>query len=152
MRRSSALRPMAASDFSVSLPGLAAFSTWLSFTSDEPTVSMPVPVRRAMSSRPLRFSMLAPVASLRSLSWSTPSATWRTKAARAAPPPRTLRLPSPAAVPRPRNVAPMRPRLVAIKPARESILARARSTVAMLAATCGAPSAESLKRRFLSIG
>ena len=71
--RSLTLRPMALMAASAGLPGLAAARAWLSFTRLVPTVSRLAPLRRATSSRALMFSMLAPVASLRSFRASMPS-------------------------------------------------------------------------------
>ena len=68
-----ALRPMESKALAASLPGLTSLSTPFIFTSAVPTVSRLVPLRRAMSSRPLKFSMLAPVASFKSLRASMPS-------------------------------------------------------------------------------
>ena len=94
--RSFTLRPMALMAFSVSLPGLAALRPWLSLTRAVLTVSKLAPLRRATSSRALMFSMLAPVASLRSFMASRPSTMALVIATK---PPTLMPMPIPAKAP-----------------------------------------------------
>ena len=88
--RSAMLRPRALMASSASEPGLALFSAALNLTRLVPTVSRLVPVRRATFSRALMFSMLAPVASLRSLRRSMASVAPRMRPTKAP----TVRVPA----------------------------------------------------------